>query len=130
MLAVYSDVIQFRGNHFDFSFMQGKLLKNSKLLSNRYKQWFSRPTHRFYVNIREYKQIIKQFTPELWDEIVGLQEALEISLDEAMKMFGGYYVEFVKSGCSIFTNDHYLIRYYDNDPLSYEGRYVLFAPKD
>lgn len=130
MFPVYSEVIQFRGNHYDFGHMQGKLLINSKLLSNRYKQWFSRPTNRFYVNSAEYKKIIKQIIPEIWDEIIGLQEALEVSLDEAVKMFGGYYVEFVRSGCSIFIHDDYMIRNYDNDPLSYEGRFVLFSPTD
>lgn len=130
MISVYSDVIQFRGNHFNFGYKQGELLKNSKLLSNRYKQWFSRTTHRFYVDSDLYKQIIHNFAPEIWDEIKGLQEALEMPLDEAIKMFGGYYLEYVRSGCSIFTNDYYMIRNYDNDPLSYEGRLVLFEPTD
>lgn len=128
MRAVYSDVIQFRGNHYDFGYMQGKLLKESYILPNRKKQWFSRPTHRFYINTEHYRNIIIQFAPEIWNEIIGLQEALEISLDEAVKLFGGYYLEYVRSGCSIFTNDYYMIRNYDNDPLSYEGRIILFKP--
>lgn len=41
MLNIYSDVIQFRGSHYSFGYMQGKLLKNSPVLPNRKKQWFS-----------------------------------------------------------------------------------------
>jgi len=49
---------------------------------------------------------------------------------DAITEFGGYYLEYGKSGCSIFTGNEYMIRNYDNDPLSYEGRYILFQPTD
>lgn len=130
MIDVYTDVIQFRGSHYDFGVMQGELLKDSILLANRQKQWFSRPTHRFHIDVKQYKQIMSQFSPHILEEIIGLQESLAMTFEEAIRYFGGYYLEYVRSGCSIFTTEKYLVRNYDHDPLTYEGRFILYEPTD
>lgn len=128
MINVYTDVIQFRGSHYDFGVFQGELLKEGPLLKNRRKQWFSRPTHRFNIDEKKYKHIMNTFSPQIYDEIIGLQDSLEITLEDAIRYFGGYYLESVRSGCSIFTTKEFMIRNYDNDPLTYEGRFILFQP--
>lgn len=130
MISVYTDVIQFKGNHYDFGIMQGELLLEGNLLPNRKKQWFSRPTHRFHIDEAKYKQIMEQFSPQILEEIVGLQETVGMTFGDAVRYFGGYYLEYVRSGCSIFTTKEYMVRNYDNDPLTYEGRLVLYAPSD
>src|SRR5699024_9680895 len=130
MINVYTDVIQFRGSHYEFGVMQGDLLKEGNILYNRMKQWFSRPTHRFNIDKQQFKRMMTKFSPHIWEEINGLRDALQISSEEAIRYFGGYYLEYVRSGCSIFSTKEYMVRNYDNDPLSYEGRFVLFAPTD
>lgn len=130
MLKVYSDVITFRGNHYDFGYMQGKRLKNSFILSNREKQWFSKKNYRFIIDVHHYKKVIELFAPYIWNELNGLADALNKSIEDAVREFGGYYLEYGKSGCSIFTGSNYMIRNYDNDPLSYEGRFVIYEPTD
>lgn len=130
MIDVYTDVLQFRGNHYDFGVFQGELLKKSPLLANRHKQWFSRQSHRFHIDVEQFERIVLSFAPLMWEEIIGLKDSLEFSLENAIRYFGGYYLEYVRSGCSIFTKDYYIVRNYDNDPLSYEGRLVLFEPTD
>ncbi|MCM3569281.1 C45 family peptidase [Neobacillus mesonae] len=131
MKRVFSDVIQFRGSHYDFGYRQGELLKDSPILPNRKKFWGSKSKLRHYlVNDMEVKRMILHFAPGIWDELTGLSDALKMNLTDTLIQFGGYYLEYGKSGCSIFTNGDYMIRNYDNDPLSYEGRYVLYQPSD
>jgi predicted choloylglycine hydrolase len=127
---VYSDIIQFRGSHFDFGHMQGKLLKESPILSNREKQWGSKRKYHFSIEEREVKDVILKFSPGIWEEIEGLSDALEMNLQDAIREFGGYYMEYGRSGCSIFTGNDYMIRNYDNHPASYEGRYMFYLPTD
>lgn len=131
MNSVYSDVIQFRGNHYDFGYMQGELLKDSPILPNRKKIWKSKfKLGHFRTNEMEVKRLILQFSPGIWDELNGLADCLKMNMSDAITEFGGYYLEYGNSGCSIFTGSDYMIRNYDNDPLSYEGRYVLYQPTD
>ena len=130
MLQVYSDIVQFEGNHYDFGYMQGELLKDSPILPNRKKQWFSKQTHQFIINEHEFRSVIHAFAPSIWEEIRGLSDALKIKMGDAIREFGGYYLEYGRSGCSIFTGSDYMIRNYDNDPLSYEGRYMIYKPTD
>ncbi len=129
MKEIYTDVIQFRGSHYDFGYMQGEKLRGSLSVMNRENQWKVRKP-RFTINIEETKAAILAFAPGIWDELLGLQAALEWPLDRVLKEYGGYRLDYVRSGCSILTGDHYLIRNYDYHPKTYEGRYVLFQPSD
>ncbi|UFU00280.1 C45 family autoproteolytic acyltransferase/hydrolase [Radiobacillus kanasensis] len=130
MIQVYSDVIQFRGNHYDYGYMQGELLKDSPILPNRNKQWASRRKRHFVVNEEKAIELLTKFIPGIMDELQGLADALDWELDDALKEFGGYYVEYGRSGCSILTGSSFFIRNYDSRPDSYEGRYVLYQPTD
>lgn len=129
MQTIYSDIITFRGTHFDFGFKQGELLKDSYTVQNRKQQWkIRRP--RFTINISETKAAIMRIAPKIWEELTGFQQALDWSMEDVLLEFGGYRVEGVRSGCSIFTTKHYMIRNYDYHPKTYEGRFVLFQPAD
>ena len=131
MISVYSDVIQFRGNHYDFGYRQGELLKDSLILANREKFWRKPSTlYNFRIDENEVKKMILSFAPGIWDELNGLSDALQMRMTDTIVQFGGYYLEYGKSGCSIFTRPEFLMRNYDNDPFSYEGRYVLYQPTD
>ncbi|HLR64097.1 MAG TPA: C45 family peptidase [Pseudogracilibacillus sp.] len=130
MQEVYSEVIQFRGNHFDFGYYQGELLKNTPIVHNYYKKIFAKNTTRFNVNVDDYIAIMTKYAPSILDELYGLQKSLQLSLYDTIRLFGGYYLEFGRSGCSIYSDHSYMVRNYDNDPLTYEGRFVLFQPND
>ena len=130
MKAVYSDVIQFRGSHYDFGYWQGKELGDSFILPNRRKQWEKQYKRHFIVDVNQVKQALVTFAPEIWAEIQGLADGLHYDIETAIREFGGYYLEYGQSGCSVFTSSDYMMRNYDNAPASYEGRFVLFQPTD
>lgn len=129
MKQIHSDILEFRGTHYDFGFMQGEQLKESITLENRRKQWkVKRP--RFKIDVAETKQAFSQFAPGIWDELTGLQESLELPMEEVLRDFGGYRIDALPSGCSIVTGQDFLVRNYDFHPQTYEGRYTLFQPTD
>ncbi|WP_085992090.1 C45 family autoproteolytic acyltransferase/hydolase [Oceanobacillus senegalensis] len=129
MRYVYSDIIQFRGSHYDFGYMQGELLKNSPILENRKKQW-SANKRNFHVDEKIVVDTMKRFSPAIMEEINGLADSLAMNTKQALIEFGGYYLEYGRSGCSTFSGENFLIRNYDNDPITYEGRYVAYQPTD
>ncbi|ALX50568.1 C45 family autoproteolytic acyltransferase/hydolase [Lentibacillus amyloliquefaciens] len=130
MKQFYSDVFQYRGSHYDFGYIQGEQLRNSPILTNRSKQWESKKDRHFLINPDEVKEAILTFAPGVWDEICGLRDALQMDMDEAIRMFGGYYLEYTRSGCSIFMDPDYMVRNYDSHPLGYEGRFMFYQPTD
>lgn len=130
MTQVYSDVIQYRGTHYDFGYFQGKKLRDSPLLSNRKKQWGPKLNRHFIIDLPRYEDLIMTIAPLIWEEINGLADALHLSIEEAVQLFGGYYLEFTRSGCSIFADTDFMIRNYDSHPRSYEGRYLFYQPSD
>ncbi|ASK61117.1 acyl-CoA--6-aminopenicillanic acid acyltransferase [Virgibacillus phasianinus] len=129
MKKIYSDIRQFRGSHYDFGFYQGEELKNSPIIKNRTKQWKTRKA-RFIIDERSVKEALGPFAPRIWDELAGLRDGLGWTIDDVLKEFGGYRLEYVRSGCSIFTNTDYMIRNYDYHPRTYEGRLMIYQPND
>jgi len=129
MKQIYSDIIQFRGNHYDFGKKQGTMLKDSFILKNREKQKKVRRP-RFIIDEKEVHDVFMRFAPQIWDEFLGLQEGLKWDLIDVLQEFGGYRLDYKRSGCSIFTGQDYMIRNYDYHPKTYEGRFTLFQPTD
>ena len=129
MKKVSNDVIQFRGSHYDFGFYQGQLLRDSILVQNRRQQWKVRRP-RFIVPEDEVKAAISAFAPKIWEEIIGLKDALGWPMEEVLREFGGYRVNYVRSGCSIMTGENYLVRNYDYHPKTYDGRFTVYQPTD
>ncbi|MGN7940316.1 C45 family peptidase [Virgibacillus sp. 6R] len=129
MKKVYADVIQFRNTHYDFGYMQGELIKDSILLKNRERQWLVRKPL-FRIDKEETEQVFKKLAPNIWEEFIGLQDALKWPIERVLQEFGGYRVNINPSGCSIYVGDDYMIRNYDYHPKTYDGRFVLFQPTD
>lgn len=72
MKQYYSDVIQFRGTHYDFGYYQGELLKSSPILMNRERQWKPRKHRHFIIDPDEFLTVMQSISPRILDEIEGL----------------------------------------------------------
>ncbi|MFD1065817.1 C45 family autoproteolytic acyltransferase/hydolase [Oceanobacillus locisalsi] len=129
MQSVHTDIIQFSGSHYQFGLFQAEKLKNSPIRTHR-RALLSKRWRNFLVDEAEVKAAFQTFSPAIWEEIQGLSDGLDMSWNDAIREFGGYYYEYGRSGCSIHTKKDFLVRNYDNAPDSYEGRYVLYAPSD
>src|SRR5699024_10447056 len=114
MTEVYSDVIQFRGTHADFGYFQGEKLLSSPLLLNRKKQWVPRKEKHFTINPETFTELSTPMALGVLDEIRGLAKALEMEWEEAIQLFSGYYLEYERSGCSVYADREYLVRNYDS----------------
>ncbi|WP_112180616.1 C45 family autoproteolytic acyltransferase/hydolase [Paraliobacillus zengyii] len=129
MKQIYSDMIEFRGSHYDFGLIQAKELKDSLYIKNRLKQWKTRKP-RFSIDIEEAKTAIKSISPKIWFELEGLRDGLEWPIEKVLHEFGGYRLDYERSGCSVMTGDGYLVRNYDYHPKTYDGRFVFYQPVD
>lgn len=129
MKKIYSDILQFRGSHYELGYEHGKQIKDSLIHKNRQKQWRLRKP-RFTININETKQVFMQYAPKIWEELEGMQESMKLPMEDILRDFGGYRIEAPRSGCSIFTGKDYMIRNYDYHPKTYEGRFLIYQPND
>lgn len=130
MKKVQVEVAQFRGSHYDFGVYQGKQLIESQKLLQRWQKMLKKSAIRFQVDVHDFITIMKQFSPYMLEELYGLQEALQLDIHTTIQQFGGYYLDYGRSGCSIYTHHGLMVRNYDNDPNVYEGRVLLYQPTD
>lgn len=128
MKKYYVDIIQFRGDHRLFGYEQGRWLRQSPLYPI-YTDSTYRKTLRFSVNHVEATNWIKQLFPSFIEELKGLAEGMQLTLSQTIFHFSGFQQEWRRSGCSIFTGDHFMVRNYDFHPKTYEGRVVLYQPQ-
>lgn len=129
MIQVYSDITQFRGSHYDYGYAQGTFIQNSHVLQKRRSHWKIRKP-RFKTDEQDAKNAFMRFAPGIWEELIGLRDALKLPMDEVLRDFGNYRVNVKPSGCSILTGSDFMVRNYDYNPQTYDGRYSFFQPTD
>lgn len=129
MKKIHVNLLTFRGTHYDFGFRQGEILQDTQLIENRRQQWkVRRPL--FSIDTDETKNIFQTFSPSLWEELLGLKDALKWPMERVLLEFGGYRLKTPRSGCSIYVGQDFFIRNYDYHPKTYDGRLILYEPMD
>ncbi|MEB8125497.1 C45 family autoproteolytic acyltransferase/hydrolase [Staphylococcus succinus] len=130
MQTVNSDILTHRGSHFDLGVKTGEWLQQTPLLKNREKEWKKRMP-RFDIHIKETYDIFQAYAPQIWEELQGMQEVLNLPTSQMILNFAHYrFTPLKNSGCTVFLGQDYMIRNYDYHPATYDGRYLLFQPND
>ncbi|AVL77830.1 MULTISPECIES: C45 family autoproteolytic acyltransferase/hydolase [Staphylococcus] len=130
MQKVQSDILTHRGSHFDLGVKTAKWMQQTPMLKNREKEWKKRMP-RFDINIKETYEIFQIYAPQIWEEIKGMQEVLNLPTKQMILNFGHYrFTPLKNSGCTVFLGNDYMVRNYDYHPATYDGRYLLFQPND
>ncbi|GAA0437424.1 C45 family autoproteolytic acyltransferase/hydolase [Lentibacillus halophilus] len=129
MTDVRTDITQFRGSHYDFGYAQGAAIKESPVLKNRRDSWRIRKP-RFQTWEQDVKHAFMRFAPGIWDELLGMRDALGLPMTDVLRDFGHYRVNAKPSGCSVLTGSNFMVRNYDYHPTTYDGRYSFFQPTD
>ena len=69
---------------------------------NREKEWKKRMP-RFDINIKETYEIFQIYAPQIWEEIKGMQEVLNLPTKQMILNFGHYrFTPLKNSGCTVF----------------------------
>jgi len=129
MKQIYSDVIQFKGSHYEFGRYQAELLQGNPLLT-KYRNRRTKSMRKYRVNQKEAKAFFMKYSSGLWAELEGLSAGLGWPLEEVVHEFSGWQQDWVHSGCSIMAKENFFARNYDYHPKTYEGRLVIFQPSE
>lgn len=121
------NVIQGRGDAYTFGVEQAVALKNTPLFNKHVKR--RRTSIRKYtLDYQSATELILQFSPSLMEEMQGIADGLDWSLQDVMHEYGGYQQSWTRSGCSAIMSNGIYGRNYDYHPKTYDGRFVLWQP--
>lgn len=130
MQKVKTDILTHRGSHFDLGVQTAQWMQQTPLLKNREKEWKKRMP-RFDIHIKETYDIFQTYAPQIWEEIRGMQEVLNLPTNQMILNFAHYrFTPLKNSGCTVYLGRDYMVRNYDYHPATYDGRYQLFQPND
>lgn len=130
MQQVKSDVMTFRGSHFDLGVKTAEWLQQTALLANREQEWKKR-IPRFDIDVNETYNVFQTYAPQIWEELMGLQSVLNIPTRQIILNFAHFrFTDLKDSGCTVFQGRDFLVRNYDYHPATYDGRYLLYQPND
>ncbi|QQZ09404.1 C45 family autoproteolytic acyltransferase/hydolase [Heyndrickxia vini] len=119
-------VVDLKGDYYQIGLELGKELM-SLPISNHLDQMNELTKN---SNTQKAKELIKDVSPNLFQELKGMAVGLGMELDSTIKLFSGYDVVFPEMGCTTLVNDGYYVRNYDFSPEMYDARIVFMNPID
>jgi predicted choloylglycine hydrolase len=83
----------------------------------------------WWFNIRTEERAFRDYAPALWEEIGGIAQGLNISMEQAVLYFGNEGLQMPTGGCSAIMSGGVYGRNYDFRPRGYEARFVLIQAR-
>jgi len=78
-----------------------------------------------WFNIRNEERAFSAYAPDVWEEIGGIAERLNIPMEQAVLCFGNDGMRMPTGGCSAIMSGGVYGRNYDFWPRGYEARFAL-----
>ena len=101
MQNVQSDIMTFRGSHYDLGVETAKWLQRTPLL--KIVKRMEKRNPRFDIDVRETYNIFQIYAPKIWDELIGMQDVLNLPTKQIILNFGHYrFTDLKDSGCTVF----------------------------
>lgn len=79
----------------------------------------------WWLDIRTEERAFRAYAPAVWEEIGGIADGLEISMEHAVTYFGNEGLRMPTGGCSAVMSGGVYGRNYDFRPRHYEARFAL-----
>ncbi|WP_042533515.1 C45 family autoproteolytic acyltransferase/hydolase [Oceanobacillus oncorhynchi] len=115
------EVMELKGKMYEIGRKQGIALKSNA-------KWKQQTELQTNGNMLEARKQIEKVSPSLLNEIEGLAAGMNIHVDTAMQLFGGYNIQMPSMGCTTLANDSLYVRNYDFSDALYDARLVLLNP--
>lgn len=113
--------MELKGKMYEIGRKQGIALKSNA-------KWKQQTELQTNGNMLEARKQIEKVSPSLLNEIEGLAAGMNIHVDTAMQLFGGYNIQMPSMGCTTLANDSLYVRNYDFSDALYDARLVLLNP--
>jgi hypothetical protein len=114
--------VEYRGTPYEV----GRAQADAFAATRKGKAFLRRKTLKlpWWLNIRTEERAYRVYAPALWEEIGGIAEALNISMEQAVTYFGNG-LRMPTGGCSAVMSGGVYGRNYDYRPRHYEARFAL-----
>ena len=88
MQNVQSDIMTFRGSHYDLGVETAKWLQRTPLL--KIVKRMEKRNPRFDIDVRETYNIFQIYAPKIWDELIGMQDVLNLPTKQIILILDTY----------------------------------------
>ncbi|MDG5470489.1 C45 family autoproteolytic acyltransferase/hydrolase [Jeotgalibacillus sp. ET6] len=128
-MRFHVDVIKGAASYYELGVLEASKFIQTPLYQSHMKRRTT-SIRKYDTNLKEAKEFYETFSPGLWEELEGVASVLKWPLEDVFHEYSGYQQDWDKSGCTVLMKNGFFARNYDYHPKTYEGRLLLWEPKE